>query len=655
MAQENDSRSMSAAGNPAAGGMLLPSFIENRADGLYVIREAALADASFVRFVERVFGAELRFAGLIYATFLDLLYGLDDDTVSAPLKVADGIATFTVARQVLYRGLKIAADGKSADYLFEQLEIEVEDTEPAFAPPAGNGDLSVVWNEKKTRMEPTRLNFDEFVAAMWMKGLRFGLDEACIRSAIAGSQAARLVIAHALMPTASLDASIVEKTQALHRDNAPRILPDGRMDLHQFKNRFPQIGANAALLQKIPRKFGKPGFDVTGKLLKPEEPKDFDLTKLAGDGTRIESGAAGEFIVSARDGFINIDAGTNLISVTEKIVSRDGVSMRATGDVILSGDEFEEYGEVQERRVVEGHHMTFHAGVYGRIVSRGGNIVLKDGISGGEAISPGGNITVEGRASRSALEARGGEIRVEHAESCTIVGSRVRIDHAVNCDILGEMVIVGKSEGCAIAGKDIRVERSDARKETETIIALLVPDTSGFVRDIEKHRETEAGIRNAITVAEQQLADLMADGAFKQYLAVAAMIANGTTKLNAASEPKWRQTREKFAPRVHEWQTLQKLLKEQKQALAEEEAERQAVEDKLRHAADGIRCAVPEIAGDTLVRKMAVQPGHSVVGGAQAREIAAHLREFGVSNDRLFWAGSGSFAWQGESQAAPGG
>lgn len=645
----------SAIGNIADLGehqVLLPGFVVRRADGLCV--DAAQAGSPALReFVERVFDAGACFDDLDYSAFQTLLFG-EPGAAGEQFRLAADIKPFSAERQALYRGVKIAPDKSTAEYMFEAVELEVEETVPVFGPPGEDGVAPVVGEETVTRGVPTRLEFGEFVAAMWEKGVRFGIDADAVRAAIDDNRVQRVEIARLQPPTPGCDATVEERTEALHRDDAPRILPDGRMDLRQFKNRFPQVAAGVRLLQKLPRVLGKVGHDVCGGVLEPELPKDFDFDALAGEGTRIEDGAAGEFIVSARDGFINIDKQSNQLSVTEKIVSREGVSMKTTGDVALSGDEFEEHGEVQERRVVEGLHMTFHADVFGNIVSRGGRVLLKSNIAGGEAHSPGGSIIVAGRASRATLEAKGGEVMAEFAEGCTIVGSRVKVNHAVNCDILGEEIAVGVSEGCAIAGKHVRIGQSKTRKDDETIVAILVPDLSKLEREARELEAELAEEERRVAACDAELQGMLADAGFKQYLALAATIAKGGAKLSAQHEENWRKAQASFAPQVRNWQARQQERGAAQKRVDALRVELDAVADRKLHADDGVACDIAEVCGDTLVRRMAYQPDQSVVGGKQAREIASHLREFGVDGDRLFWNAEGSFSWRPAKDAPDG-
>ena len=83
--------------------------------------------------------------------------------------------------------------------------------------------------------------------------------------------------------------------------------------------------------------------------MEPALPKDFDFKALAGIGTKVEQRADGEYIVSTMEGFLSLDSATNQVSVTARIVSHEGVSMRTTGDLKLTGDDYEEHGEVEEK------------------------------------------------------------------------------------------------------------------------------------------------------------------------------------------------------------------------------------------------------------------------------------------------------------------
>ena len=315
---------------------------------------------------------------------------------------------------------------------------------------------------------------------MWLKGIRYGLEMTRVRAAIKNNSMERLVIARSRLPRPGMDASIRELSNTMHRDHTPKRLADGRVDLSSFSIHFPQIAADARLMKKIPRVLGKPGWNLRGIFSDPGIPKDLNMEIMAGPGTRIERVENEEFIVASISGFLHIDAKSNLISVTEKIVSKQGVNMHTTGNLELSGADYEEHGEVQEKRQVTGHNMTFLANVYGQVVSDGGIIELKSNLAGGAARNSHGSIVIEGTASNATIEANGGEITLNMAQNTLIIGKKVKIQQAVNCEIMAEEVEVENCRGCAVAGKAILIHNADVWKGTESLVTIHLPDPAAW-------------------------------------------------------------------------------------------------------------------------------------------------------------------------------
>ena len=231
------------------------------------------------------------------------------------------------------------------------------------------------------------------------------------------------------------------------------------------------------LLQKIAATGGSPGFEMSGAMLPPKPGLDLDLASYASEGTAVEQGAAGEFLVSRRAGFLQVDGATSRIAVGDKIVSRDGVSARTTGNLKLSGD-YEEFGDVQEKRVVEGESITVHGNVFGSVSSRGGTVLLHANLVGGSAENRRGDIRVRGVASGATLRASDGEVVLERAENCIVSGTRVTVVHAVNCEIIGDEVTVGQAEGGAIAGRRVTVGACAPRKQGEMLVCVLAPNAA---------------------------------------------------------------------------------------------------------------------------------------------------------------------------------
>jgi hypothetical protein len=517
---------------------------------------------------------------------------------------------------------------------------------PRYGAVDANGDYPILGYDTQTLSERAYLDFDEFIAACWNKGLRYGIDAVAVREAIARDKSERVVVACQKPPLQGRDASIEEQTEALHRDDSPHIRPDGRMDLRHFRNRFPQVVSGMTLFKKLPRVPGVSGWNVAGRELAPEAVQDFDIGTLAGPGTRIERGEDGqEYVYAAMDGFLNIDTQSGQVAITDKIVNKEGVSIRTTGDLALAGDEYEEHGEVQERRVVEGHNMTFFADVFGSVESDGGRIVVKQAISGGAARSPGGSIVVEGSASRATLEARRGSIEAAQVEGSLLVGKSVRIGRAVGCDIVADEVVIEFAEGCAIAARSVRIDATAARKQEGTIVTLLLPDLERYATEIDAAAAARSAAELATAPLRAALAALAEQPDMKSYLALQPRIKAKTLVMTAAQEANWQKLLGRIAPtlrdyaRLHgELQALQGRAQEAASRIGELEAERAA-------ALGAIRCAIAEVRGETIVRRRMVLPDAPALASLPAKELHMKLREAGAAAERIFSGEDGAVEW----------
>ncbi|HEX5338253.1 MAG TPA: flagellar assembly protein A, partial [Gallionella sp.] len=273
-------------------------FVSKRTDGLYINLQRMQKAEDFNLFVDRLFAGGSRFVGLDYAAFLKVLY--DDAWLTearkktAELKIAQDAVRFPPQRQSLYRGVKILEGAKRAEYMFEPITVEVAYDEPVYGAPDEQGVVSVIKHVRTVKEEPGKLDFDEFVCSMWLKGVKFGIDEEAVRKAIAARDTARVPVARWLDATPGSDAEIQEACSVLHRDNSPKILANGKADLGAFANRFPQIGKGARLLKKVPCKAGKRGWYVSGEVIEPGIPKDLDLAVLSSTGTHVVKESDGE-------------------------------------------------------------------------------------------------------------------------------------------------------------------------------------------------------------------------------------------------------------------------------------------------------------------------------------------------------------------------
>jgi uncharacterized protein len=638
------------------GQVLLPSFVLRRADGLWVDISALDSPALFPQFVERVFSSGARFQQLDYALFSDLLYHWEPQHVAARLeeferhgkppqmRLAADIVPFPEARRAIYRGAKVIDDGAAAEYLFEPVIVEREVQEPVFGEPDADGNAPMVM-EVHTFSEQLFLDLDEFIADLWVKGIRYGIDVAAVRDVIEHNRVERLVVAKKLAPKDGSDASIDEQTDALHRSDVPAIRSDGRMDLCHFRNRFPQVAADTRLFKKVPRISGVSGWDVQGKEIPPTIVKDFDINTLAGPGTRVVREDHADYVVSTIEGFLNIDTQSGQISVLEKIVNKEGVSMRTTGDLALAGDEYEEHGEVQEKRVVEGHHMTFMSNVFGRVHSDGGRIVLKANINGGEAISAGGSVTVEGNAVQAQIDARGGEAVLALAENCTIFGTRVRIERAVRCTVVADSVEIGVCEGSAVAAKNVSIQASTSRRDEPSVVVMLLPDLSPFDRELASLDDASEETKGEIAERKTEIDTLADSPDLKSYLALLSRVKAGALVIDATHEAGWKKLQERAVPSLRQFSALKAKNIAAEKLLAEWAAERPGIEAARRDADTGIHCAIAEVRGDTQVRWLRRPYDEAPLPNLSAREIQLCLRNAGEVEERIFSGAVGSVDW----------
>lgn len=630
--------------------ILLPEYLLRQHGGIFVDLSLFPVGGGFADFNDGMFGAGARFFGLDYSLLSGLLYDydaiLDTHGIGVKVKLADGIVAFPPERKALYKAVKVDAESKLAEYLFEPVSLEVIAEEPVFGEPGADGVAPIVGSALKATLMPTVLDPDEFIADMWLKGVRFGIDVEAVAGVVSRGETVRMPIAKYLDATEGCDAEIEEASDALRRDNSPKRLANGKADLRRFQNRFPQIDKGARLLKKKKRVLGKPGFKVSGEVIEPPLPTDFDLLTLAGEGTRVENQGVNEFIVATRDGFLSLDVASNHIAVTEKIENKGGVSARTTGDLSLAGDEFIEHGEVQEGRVVEGKNMTFRSAVYGEIVSLGGVILLEGNLSGGKARSNGGEITANARAFNSIIEAWGGRISVKYAEGCLIMGETVSVERAVNCEIIATQVEIGSAEGCGVAGKQVQIASSSACRDKETIVFMLVPSLSAIDTQILQVRKAITEGEQTVEAKEQELLRMQADADVAKYLALAASIQQGSVKLSSCQQENWQKMTANFVKTKKTMDTLEAEKQELMKRLKSFQQEAEYLLQARERSGEGIHCEIKEVVGDTLLRTMAAYNGTSEFVKFSASELRIKLHEQGFSQERVFFGETGNLDWQ---------
>ncbi|WP_332876892.1 flagellar assembly protein A [Massilia sp. S19_KUP03_FR1] len=577
--------------------------------------------------IDRLIQSGRYFTGLDYAVLMRLLYGVGPELARMAgadtlVPFATGIASFDPARRGLYRDPRIR-DGV-ADYTFE----------PVFAYSATS----------PGQPAPARLDIDEFVAHLWGKGVRFGIDLGAVRAALASEGAAGLVlVASRLAPAPGVDAQIVEVSSDLHRSDAPRQMANGKLDLMSFQNRFPQIKPGMRLLKKQPAQPGTRGLELSGAPIAAPVPADVELGPMAGSGTLVERTGGGEFLVAQRPGFLNVDPATQQISIDAKIISRDGVSSRTTGNLQLTGD-YEEFGEVQEMRVIEGEGITIHADVFGKIISRGGLVLLNRNLVGGSATNKRGDITIEGVASGAVIQAKDGTVTLQRAENCVISGTRVRVGHAVNCEIIGNEVSVGQAEGCALAGRQVTVESSAPRRDSEMLVLALWPDCAKIDEVIAQVGVRVQQFAERAAQCKAEVERMTGEPEVRRYVTLASKVRKNEITLTAEQLPTFQQMAIAVGPQL---KAIGKVSLDAKAAETEQQAGQALIDKLIQQRTDSNLVSsvkIGELRGDTQVRTLPFSPDGSRAYDLSPRDIKTRLRTAALSA-LLYGGSSGAFDW----------
>ena len=608
----------------------LAHCIVQRRDGVYA--DPTPFGKTFLAAFAHVLHGNFYFADIDYPLVTKALYDCGPGSSAPPsrgapmLRIASRVAPFDPARRALYKAVRIS-EGR-AEYYFEPV-FQADPGDPGAA-----GQLAM-------------LDVDEFIADVWQKGIRFGIDVDAVRAAIAQGKAGRIIIARRQDAVAGVDARFVEVSDGIHRSDAPRQMANGKLDLMAFQNRFPQILANVKLLRKEPRSLGAAGFELSGMPIEPAVPIDVDMTPMAGPGTAIEHTAGGEFLVSRQGGFLNVDVHSGKISVDAKIVSRDGVSSRTTGNLQLTGD-YEEFGEVQEKRVIEGEGITIHADVFGHVVSRGGTVLLNRNLVGGAAHNARGDIRINGIASSAIIQAACGNVVLTRAENCIISGTRVTVEHAVNCDIMADEVNVKQAEGCAIAGRCVTIELAGPRKQNDMVVYALRPD-SARIEEVLALMTARVGELKALAAQRKAgMEQLTSEPEVRRYVSLASKVRKKELILAPEQLSQFQTLALAVGPAL---KAIAKASAGVKAAEIEQHAGQQLIAqlERQRLDTDGVsRVVVRMLNGDTVVRTMTFNPDGSSTYDIPAKDIRTRLRAGAAGGELIFSGSVGAVDWVSE-------
>lgn len=467
--------------------------------GLLVLLEKMAEVKPFRDFVNHVFQMGHYFRGISYKNLMAVYYRFGSARAQFPrLRLADGIAPLPQRREMLYQG-ELLLSPEQAEYDFTMQT----DTRATFA--QGVKPAAVADEAPRT--------LDEFVAVLWKKGLRFGLDLEAVKQGLATpkNQFLKLVIARAQMPAPGVDARM-EPMMALEKDLRPLETPEGDVDLRRYSCVFPQAKMNQAILRKIPATPGVNGRTVLGEPIpNVVEGQDLSLDDLIGSGVAVIFTGKFPTLMATRNGFVSVDPKTGAVSITDEVINHTPVGIQ-TGSLSIEGDLCVQFGGVGHGYTLEGRNLEIKTGrVEGSVLSNRGNIKIVEGVAGGQVVALAGNITVDGRVmAGSHLEAYDGTVTIKYAENSVIVGRVVVVDKAVNSSIIAEQAVVKESVASGIIAFSAKIGLLGVRSRQAGEGGMETAGTTLVVPIIEPPMRPAIIIRRTIEALMQPMPELEA-------------------------------------------------------------------------------------------------------------------------------------------------
>jgi hypothetical protein len=260
--------------------------------------------------------------------------------------------------------------------------------------------------------------------------------------------------------------------------------------------------------------------------------------------------------------------------------------------------------EVPEGRVIQGHDMTFHAPVFGALVSDGGVICLENSFGWGSVSNPAGRIKSRNRSFSATLQAPGGVIELETAESCLIIGREVILQEAVKCQIFAHTLRIGKAAGCMIAGRDVEIRQARPHKHEPNVITMVVPAMTALDELLLPLNAEIAEMKIRIDELTGRIDSLRADPSLAQYLSIRAKVRAGMIKLTDDQSKGFMEMAERLDDSA---KALELAVSERNpigKALTAATANVQTLRDEQTARLVDCRCHIARVDGETIVRQL---------------------------------------------------
>ncbi len=631
---------------------VIPAFIAKTALGLVVDpikfkNELSQQPTAFHLFLDQFFASSMRFYGLDYAVLSALLVTPEKYfSQFSPIRLAADAVDFPEYRQDLYKGVRLLDDNFKAEYIFQPMVVETPFKQPLYGDKQRDGTTPIVGYENRIRQEDAVLDVDEFIAAMWSKGIRCGLQMDLIEPSLFAKKTVRMVIAQGYSPTPGKNAEVIDVFTPAKQLNGP-VWINGQLDLRHFQNKYPGVTKGRAILQKIPAQPGGAGFTVTSERLEPEAVLDLDLSQFTGPGTRIEMTADGEVLCADIDGYISWSSESKKISISEQIESQVDINVKNTGDVALQADQFTSHGEVQEARLVKGKNMRFTAPVYGNLLSDGGHILVESILSSGSAVVTGeGSIVISQKVINARIVAISGKINLNYAENSLIMGDEVTLGQAINCVVVANTLHIATAKACLMAAKSVDVDSASEHKNVITKLIVFKPDLTTDFAKLNALTTDLQGIQTLMNLRRDELAAIKKNPQFARYLQLHATLKGDPEQITQAIKEEFVLLQRSQAANLKTIERLVKDLQKCNSASTEKAAHIQMQKDEINKICLPYHCTLKAVSGDVAAHAVNAAFNGSTLAEKSLKDVGQWLQSIAAEGESIVSEQDKPLHWQ---------
>lgn len=248
--------------------------------------------------------------------------------------------------------------------------------------------------------------------------------------------------------------------------------------------------------------------------------------------------------------------------------------------------------------------MTFHAPVFGELVSTGGKVVIENTLGWGKVVNPNGSFHGRNRAFHATVQAPGGVIELATAESCLIIGREVRVREAIKCQIFAHTLHIGTAAGCLIAGRNVHIRLARDHKSEPNMITMVVPDMPDLTEVLAPLHAEIAALSARVGALTTRIDTFKADAALTQFLSIRAKVRVGMLELSGDKAEGYKQMSERLEDTAKALEAAVAERRPLAEALASATKQVQDMQNEQAARLADCRCKIDRVGGETIVRQL---------------------------------------------------